>query len=418
MDAPLWLRSAAVQALLTKLVDRLDNAEARATVTPRSLALNEKSWPALYRADPESLKEQLWEQLQEMQRWGWVEIQPESAARSPYGYDKPRLTVTVTDIPAIRLAAGRPERLKSAGEQWREAVERFLVASDSMKSRVCAWCIDLPGHTPEAVVRQLNLLPSFADNPYLLREVSARLFWGMSKVLDHRQDLVALLLGLDECPFPESPIQLQVYLPPGGFTGVLFIENLMSFEQATRHPVGSFAGLALVFASGFKGSAARLRTREGASLYYSDKGALGGAEKDMFQGWLFGADSPVQGQHALPGYFWGDLDWAGMRILQAMRRSMPGLTAWQPGYGPMLAQLMAGEGHSPESADKQGQRSLELCGCAYADQALIPALQARGRFVDQELFSSVGVRPGQGGFARSGGPLGNSVAIGKHTRSI
>lgn len=81
------------------------------------------------------------------------------------------------------------------------------------------------------------------DSPLMLREVSSKLFWGMSKVLDSRTGLVAALLGVDECPFPESPIQLQVFLPPGGFSGVLFIENLMSFEQAIRSRSLSFGKL-------------------------------------------------------------------------------------------------------------------------------------------------------------------------------
>ncbi len=51
----------------------------------------------------------------------------------------------------------------------------------------------------------------------------------------------------------------------------------------------------------------------------------------------------------------------------------------------MLKELLDGRGHTPEAAEKVGQRSIDKTGCMYADQQLIPALNTRGRFVDQEF---------------------------------
>ena len=70
-----------------------------------------------------------------------------------------------------------------------------------------------------------------------------------------------------------------------------------------------------------------------------------------------------------------------------MRTNFPDMQAWQPGYGPMLKTLLDGHGHSPEAADKRGQRPLEGVGCPYSDGQLLPALKARGEFVDQEQFA-------------------------------
>jgi hypothetical protein len=374
---PLWLESAEVRQLLDLLVDRLDSAELRGTKA-QSVALTEKTWPALYKAAFESQKETLWEHLGEMCRWGWIQVKPDGVAKVRSGYDRsPR--VTVVDEVALRAAAGRPERVKSSVERWREAVNAGLDAPDEVKCAVGDYCIDMPDHSMAEVVQQLNRLAPFADKPMLLREVSAQLFWGMSKVLDKRQGLVAAILGLDECPFPESPIQLQVYLPPAGYRGVLFIENLMSYEQALRSTSGAYDGLALVYASGFKGSAQRLRSPTGCSLFYASKGALGGDLKVAFEAWLFGRGTT-------PVYFWGDLDYAGMRILAAMRSTFPDLNAWTPGYAPMLTELLDGRGHSPEAAEKQGQRPIASTGCRFADAELIPAIDKTGRYLDQELF--------------------------------
>lgn len=375
---PLWLFSSGVSELLTLLVNRLDSAEQRGAKA-QSVGLDEKAWPTLYKAPFESHKEELWEHVGELCDWGWLSVKPAGAAKSRSGYDKaPR--VTVLDEAAIRQAVGRPERTKSSAERWRDAVDAGLEASEEVKRNVSDYRIDMPDHSMAEVVQQLNRLPSFADKPMLLREVSTQLFWGMSKVLDKRQGLVAAILGVDECPFPESSIQLQVHLPPAGYRGVLFIENLMSFEQALRSTSGAFDGLALVYASGFKSSAQRLRSSNGCSVFYAGNGALGGDLKVAFEAWLFGQATTL-------AYFWGDLDYAGMRILSAMRSTFPDLTAWTPGYAPMLAALLEGGGHSPEAAEKQGQRPLVSAGCAYADGQLIPALARVGRYLDQELFT-------------------------------
>lgn len=379
MTLPLWIQSAPVSELLHMIVDRLDSAEQRGSGKAQSIPLSGRTWPALYEAERESEKEQYWEHVTEMARWGWLTVKPETALRSRSGYaNSPR--VTVVNEPAVRAAIGRSERVKSAPERWHEAVYAGLHASDAVKSAVSGYCIDMVDRTMAEVVDRLNHLPRLADKPMLLREVSSQLFWGMSKVLDKRQGMVAALLETDDCPFPESPVQLQIYLPPNGYRAVLFIENLMSFERAARSASAAFEALALVYASGFKSSAQRLRSPDGCSLYYSAKGGISRDFTDSFETWLFGKQSK-------PAYFWGDLDWAGMRILAAMRATFPDIEAWEAGYSVMLNALREGYGHSPEAADKQGQKAIGAVGCSYADRTLLPVLTAEGRFVDQEQVS-------------------------------
>lgn len=379
MREPLWLHSEPMVEMLNLLVDRLDSAELRGSGKVQSVALSERTWPSLYKAQRESEKETLWAQVMEMVQWGWLTVKPETAGLSKFGYaSSPRLTVA--DVLAVRSAIGRPERVKSAGEQWRAAVNSGLQAPDEVKAVASEFCIEIPGRTMADVVERLNQLPELAEEAILLREVSSRLFWGMSKVLDKRQSLVAALLGKEECPFPDAPIQLHVYLPEQGYRGALFIENLVSFERATRCPGRAFDGLALIYASGFKSSAHRLRNPDGCSLYYSSRGGVGQDLRVSFEAWLFG-------KLAMPVHFWGDLDWAGMRILASLRRSFPGMQAWEVGYEPMLTLLSEGGGHLPEAAEKQGQKPIASTACAYADEHLLPMLTKGGRFIDQEQVS-------------------------------
>jgi hypothetical protein len=375
---PAWAGSAPVQQLLNALVDRLDSAQARGSAKAQTVALTRSLWPSFYDQPFESDREALWQQAQELAKLGLITLAPDRSARSASGYDmSPR--IGLADAGRLRAAVGRMERGKSPNERWRDAVETHLHADETTKRAVCAYCVDVEGRSAEEVVGQLNEMVAFADSPMLLREVSSRLFWGMSKVLDNRQGLVAAVLGLDDCPFLESPIQLQVVLPTGAPFGVLFIENAMSFEATTRSGSSLCAGMVLVYASGFKASAKRLRRPGGASLFYGQAGCLAAGERDAFERWLYG-------EQQLPVFFWGDLDWSGMRILSTLRATFGEVGAWQPGYGPMREHLVAGGGHRPEAADKRGQQPLAATGCPYADGQLLPLLDTFG-FVDQEVFN-------------------------------
>lgn len=378
MSAPLWLADAGVRQLLNSVVDRLDKAEAEERELSRLIKVDSKSYPALFKAEYESDKERYWSHLEEMASWGWFHIKLNKQKPGQAKYEcNPRLDVL--DNSSIREVLGRPNRIKSPSEAWREAVYSVLRASDAVREQVARYRLDVPGRSAEELVSKLNLLPALVEEPFLLREVSARLFWRQSKVLDKRQALVCATLGLDECPFPEMPVQLHVYLPKPGFDGILFIENLVTFEQATREVSPRFSGLALVFASGFKGSAKRLRTATGASIYFASSGAMADDATQRFSAWL--TDSLE-----LPCWFWGDLDYSGMRILSALRKSFAGIEAWAPGYQPMLDALRRGEGHFPFAAGKENQAVLDATGCAYADGMLLPELVAAGRFVDQEGY--------------------------------
>lgn len=83
---PLWVQAKETQALLNRLMDRLDAAEEGAVCQRRSLScFSEKLWPELFNAPFESRKEDLWGQLVEMCRWGWLQAKPESALRSRSG---------------------------------------------------------------------------------------------------------------------------------------------------------------------------------------------------------------------------------------------------------------------------------------------------------------------------------------------
>jgi hypothetical protein len=233
--------------------------------------------------------------------------------------------------------------------------------------------IMVTGRPVEEVFARFASIRGLAGEPLLLREVSSRTFWGLSKLLDGRGDLIAALLGVDECPFPERPVVLNVHLS-GEPTSFLFVENHVSFERL-KFQDGIPGSMALIFSAGFRGTAARLRQVGGCSAYYTKQSAQEGIV--AFEAKLFSAID-------VPTFFWGDLDFSGMAILASLRSIFPSAEAWEPGYAPMLARLLRGDGHSPEESGKERQRPIERTGCNYADAKLLPELKASGKFVDQE----------------------------------
>ena len=211
-----------------------------------------------------------------------------------------------------------------------------------------------------------------------LREVSAEVFWGLSKELDERGDLVARLRAAHGLPaLTELPLLLPILLMPGWRErGVLFVENVACYAACVRGRVPAARGYAIVYASGYRMAARRLRQPDMTLVFFDPAGQR--SEESDFLAWLHRGDGSV------PSFFWGDLDYAGMCILRELNTLFPGTQAWRPGYEPMLAAIECGDGHSPDEAEKRGQDAPGLVGCHYADTVLGPALQRTGLFYDQE----------------------------------
>jgi hypothetical protein len=210
-----------------------------------------------------------------------------------------------------------------------------------------------------------------------LREASALAFQGRSKLLDNRDELLRLL-GASTGQLLEPPIQLLLAVPQR-FDHALFVENLVTFERMADVRKAEWGHSLLVFAAGFRGSARRLRTREGCRLYFRNAAPADGAAAPI-EDWLFdGAELPV--------FFFGDLDYAGMQILSSFRSVFPGAQAWAPGYARLATILQRGGGHRSGMADKESQVDPGSTGCALADKELLALMRQCGRFVDQEAFA-------------------------------
>jgi len=286
----------------------------------------------------------------------------------------------------IRLAAGAESRLREQlrrpargstehDRAWAAALGEYLPNLPAeMAEALRRKPLELAERSPQQLAQRLAEAATHLHKGMSLREASARAFWGNSKVLDGRSALITAICTKHAA----LPVALQVHIP-ATWEGVLLIENEASFIRACQHAGASHSRAALLFCSGFRGAATRLRSVGGARLFVSSSTQI--QDLHGFDRWL---NTPQE--NAMPVWFFGDLDFSGMAILRELRQSFIQIKAWQPGYSVLLERLFAGEAHFGAESNKQGQRDPISTGCEYSDTVLLPALRRTQQFVDQEAF--------------------------------
>ncbi len=375
-EPPVWLgQEAEITALLHAVLDRFDR-QPGGLRTIRVYIGAERYLPSLSRADAQA--DQTWALVRELERFGLMAIR--SSRRNPYDpeWKGARLGFAPDSEVTLRTWLER-QRVEPAMQLWRRAVQDRAHAFPGDPELLLRRRVAIPGRTAEAVVAAFASMAA-VSRPVTLRQLSARSFWGDSKILDDRVDLVTGLFPNLEISARSMPV--NVFLPET-YAGVLFIENQDTYAAATAGQPVECRSFALVYASGFRSSGARVRSREGVLLHYAGPGAE--SLKLRFERWWFDCAAA-----AGPVWFWGDLDFAGMQILKSLRSRFESLDAWRAGYEPMVAALRAGGGHGqavsedPEQGDS-GQVDPGLIGCPFADTILLPAIREHGRF-DQEAI--------------------------------
>lgn len=371
------------------LLNKADRSQGLRSVT---LKLDAKVLPELHATQTPDALASIAALLQSLVQTGWVSLRTKKpqAFQTLADLDP---TLELRDADALALWSGhQPE-----GPKWsRELVKQLKSPGvldvpdapallDYLQRNPLPW---FQGMDHVECARTLNLLAVAcrSEQSGYVRQLSAKHFNGHSKVLDSREEMLRLL-GAREGQFLEAPIQLLVSLPSDWAlhqpaATVLFIENLVTFESMADKRQSEWAKSALVYASGFKGAAKRLRTPQGSALYWRDSASE--ADRLAFKDWLYVRDGVAQESTVVSSYC--DLDLAGMQILAHLRQSIPHCGAWRPGYAALLSLLQTSRGHRPESAGKEGQTDPGITGCAYADAVLLPALRQTGLCVDQEAW--------------------------------
>ncbi len=368
---PPWLEEQPdIKKLLHSVIDKLDKSPGR---LPR-YTLNKKHLPGLF--DQGEKSDLIWSLLQTL-FVGEQSVFTFHENRKRNVFDPIYMNGSIQFIPQsetmLRLWLKRPAT-KSNLASWKKVVEdsesKFPGEVGSLKARK----IVVTGRTFEEVVTGFVEIKSYLGYELTLRSFSARCFWQDSKFLDNKEEMVRQLYP--QISIAARPVLVNVFIPVD-IQGVLFIENQDTYTQAIKGIPESLRSCILVYSAGFKLSAERVRMPGYASLHFNDAGDSE-CEK-LFNDWWYD-----ESKADWPTYFWGDLDFSGIGILNALKKNFGNIQAWQLGYQPMLELVLAGGGHAPEEVGKQKQKDIGITGCIFTDEKLTPALRRFGRFVDQE----------------------------------
>lgn len=382
------LGDALARRLLGIALDRLDRSRPEQRKNAIRIPIDQVTAPEIFKAETIADRDVAWHALDVLAEAGIGTVVYRRTARHGSREDREpvfELSAAEGNEDRLRTFYGRPRPGRKYSEEWRSLV-RASDLDDDVKATIGELPVSIAGRSAAEVFERLVSVRTLYDaqETVHLREVSSRTFWGLSKVLDNRSELIAALLGLAECPYPAQPIHLNVYFV-GAFSWILFVENKTSFERAIRDAGDAFlhgsrtpyGGAALIYSGGFMGAAGRMRKKPGSRTFYCLDTVSSASQVEDFEAAFYG-------ERDISTAFWGDLDHAGMAILSSLRTTFPSVKAWEPGYAPMLVRLDAGEGHAPEEARKVSQKAVLSTGCRYADDVLIPALEKYGRFIDQE----------------------------------
>lgn len=374
---PPWLDDEPeVLALLGTFLDRLDQKPLSERAQLPAILLKRSNTPRLHAHDEAA--DRSWALLRSLEgRLFEVRLKRKRPPYEPeYVGASLRFIEGAEAICRDWLDRPRPERYLDA---WRAAVEEYADHFADAGKCLLTRPLKVEGKRAPEIVAALARIGQLPSATLTLRQLSARLLWGHSKLLDTREELLGQLFpGFALAP---RPVLVQVYLP-SDCNGVLFIENLDTYLQALAGRPSEVAGLGLVYSAGFAGSAQRIRSRDGVSLHY--QGASDRQMQARFEAWWMDTGDPSWPACG-PVWFWGDLDFSGMAILKALRLRFGDAQAWQPGYALLLELLRAGAGHFPDMADKSEQIDPGDTGCSYADRYLLTAMRTTGRFLDQEV---------------------------------
>lgn len=367
------------RSILGRFIDMTDDIAVEERRRDVAFRLNDKVAKQLYLPSEPGEDNEAWLALCELSKKGWFRIELGKVGHGDPEFlskPRPRLVLNADFEQLIRVHLGREERADARIVAWRQHVDEASSRFSGGSAKLRATPLVVPGLSDHAIINRLIQISDYLGERLYLRELSARLFGGASKILDGKGHIVAELFGHAEPVFMERPISLAVHLPKDWSGGIVFVENETTFVSLVDGRLDS-SNSALVYSGGFKASASRIRSDGQAFLTYTRSG-FNDDVANRFEDWL------LRGVGSCRSFFWGDLDFSGAQILGALRSTFQGTEAWKPGYAPMLDALKSGVGHFPEMVDKELQVDPGLTGCEYMDRELLPAMREMGMFVDQE----------------------------------
>lgn len=360
-----------ISKVLNRILDKLDAQSSENRKNKISETINEKTFPLLYEPleindDIElenSIKVLISENIFEL-------VQNKKSEFLPFVEKKAKLVFNEDFENLLRTFYKREKN----SDTWIENLEEIFPKDSELYNLLKNNPFKIEGKSNKEIIEKLDIWIKSENKSKSQRHESAKCFWGLSKMFDKRDEFN------QHFALEAMSINLLIHSKSKIFKNVLFIENLETFNSAIDSSNTIFDDYVLIFASGFKASAKRIRTKNGSKMFFTDDCKFSIENKKEFISWFY-EEKKVD----INVYFWGDLDFSGIEILSSLKSNFTNLRAFEKAYSKMLK--LIDFGHIPDMAKKENQRIPKNTGCEYTDEVLIPLLKEKKLFLDQEIVT-------------------------------
>lgn len=347
---------------------RLNKQEANSRKNNLTIIINEKNYEELFYPEYPGKENLLFDKLLELEATGIISIQYGIKRTSePPWNQRTKILFNLKYEDFCRIVLDMPSLTQL--ENWCKIVEKSTL-SNAIKEVCYSKEISIKGKSQKEIIDNIEKRISLIKDGMSHRQISSILFWGLSKELDNRRDIVNILEG-------NSPaVMLNVCGMSHDFSDILFIENYDTYvDYISKEKLENFL---IIYSAGFSTSAMRIRDKIGCSLHYSNQDKLDAVNCIRFESWLY-----KESNEKINISFFGDFDFAGVSIFSSLRNLFPEIVMYKYAYEVMLVEVQKGNGHLPEMASKENQKDPKIINDIYCDEIILPAMREYG-FYDQE----------------------------------
>lgn len=347
---------------------RLNKQDASSRKNILSTPITEKNYEELFYPEYPGKENLLFDKLLELEVTGIISIQYGIKRTSePAWNQRTKILFNLKYEDFCRIILDMPSLTPL--ENWCKIVEKSTL-SNAIKEFCYSKEISINGKSQKEIIDNIEKRIPLIKEGMSHRQISSILFWGLSKELDNRRDIVNILEG-------SSPaVMLNVCGMSKDFSEILFIENYDTYvDYISKEKLENYL---IIYSAGFSTSAMRTRDKVGCSLHYSNQDKLTVENRIRFEFWLY-----KESKEDLKISFFGDFDFAGVSIFNTLRNLFPEIVMYRHGYDFMLKEVQSGNGHLPEMASKENQKDPQSINDTFCDATLLPAMRKYG-FYDQE----------------------------------
>ena len=372
----LALKNDSISKVLNQILDKLDKQSFATRTNNISVLINEKNFKELYEPSEYLNDETLEKDINNLVQIGLFSFSSTSKDYLRLSDRKVKLIFNKEYEKIIRSFYNR----EICDNKWLACLKEFKNLDEELFTILKTTAIKIEGKTEKEILTKFELWLNKPKISNSLRQESARCFWGMSKVFENHK-LLANYLKLNT-----MPILLQIHAKSEEINTVLFIENLETFHSCIQSNNQVFKNTVLIYSSGYKASAKRVRQIDGSKLFFTNDCKFSNKSKEDFILWIY-----QEKELDINTYFWGDFDFEGIGILAALKSNFKNLQAWQVAYNVMIKAIKANFGHTAKMSGKDKQKEPKETSCFYTDNILIPLLLEKKLFLDQEFVDIDGL---------------------------